>query len=89
MLYRFYAETKDRASAYEILTEELNRTSSEKEQQKLEKQQQKEQEKASKETKKSTSGIFKSVLTGLIIPIARQYVNSSIRESKKSSKKKK
>lgn len=89
MLYRFYAETKDRASAYEILTEELNRSSSEKEQQKLEKQQQKEQEKASKETKKSTSGIFKSVLTGLIIPIARQYVNSSIRESKKSSKKKK
>lgn len=93
VLYRFYAEAKDRTTAYEKLGEELDNAANAKEQlkedkekDKLDKQKQKEAKRSGSQTKRDIFRVFLSVFSGLVIPILRQFINSSIKENKKSKK---
>ncbi len=93
VLYRFYAEAKDRTTAYEKLGEELDNAANAKEQlkedkekDKLDKQKQQEAKRSGSQTKRDIFRVFLSVFSGLIIPILRQFINSSIKENKKSKK---
>ena len=93
VLYRFYAEAKDRTTAYEKLGEELDNVANAKEQlkedkekDKLDKQKQQEAKRSGSQTKRDIFRVFLSVFSGLIIPILRQFINSSIKENKKSKK---
>lgn len=93
VLYRFYAEAKDRTTAYEKLGEELDNAANAKEQlkedkekDKLDKQKQQEAKRSGGQTKRDIFRVFLSVFSGLIIPILRQFINSSIKENKKSKK---
>lgn len=93
VLYRFYAEAKDRTTAYEKLGEELDNAANAKEQlkedkekDKLDKQKQQEAKRSGSQTKRDIFRVLLSVFSGLIIPILRQFINSSIKENKKSKK---
>lgn len=93
LLYRHYAETQDRESAYEILSERLNTIQQEKEEavrakeeakikkeeDKITKAQQKANEQAAKKQKK----FWGTLATTLLIPVAKQVVNALIKGGKK------
>ncbi len=93
LLYRFYSQSIDRTSAYEILTEKLKNTLSEKElvaKAKADEKARKEEEKALKEQQKADQKkaaerkrIFSRLATGIFIPITRQIINSFIKGSGK------
>lgn len=95
LLYRFYAETKDRDSAYEKLGMELDNAMKAKEQQmtdrkkeKQDKEKQKEAERNGRQTKRGLFRVFISIFSGLIIPLIRQFLYSSMKENKKSNNRK-
>lgn len=95
LLYRFYAETKDRDSAYEKLGMELDNAMKAKEQQmtdrkkeKQDKEKQKEAERNGRQTKRGLFRVFISIFSGLIIPLVRQFLYSSMKENKKSNNRK-
>jgi len=93
VLYRFYGELQDRTSAYEILSEELNKTREEKEkavQDKIDIKNQKEEEKLqkaqTKEAQKEATQRKKfwgALATGVFVPIAKQVVNAFFKTSRK------
>lgn len=93
LLYRFYAQAQDRESAYEILSERLQGTLSEKEQAaqaKAEEKARKEQEKAQKEQEKidrrnatQRKRLFGTLATGVLVPLGRQLINAFFKGSKK------
>ncbi|MBK5720226.1 DUF853 family protein [Dysgonomonas sp. Marseille-P4677] len=93
LLYRHYAEAQDRASAYEILTERLQGTLSEKEQAaqaKAEAKAQKEQEKLQKEQEKiarqeavQRKRFWGTIATGVVVPLAKQFISTFFKGSSK------
>lgn len=93
LLYRHYAQAIDRESAYEILTQRLQGTLSEKEQAakaKADAQAQKEAEKARKEQekleqKKATENkrFWSKITTTVIAPIAKQLLNTFLKSGSK------
>lgn len=93
LLYRHYATLQDRESAYEMLTDRLSNTLTDKEkvaQAKEEARAQKEQEKAKKQEEKlqqqkskERKRLFSAVFTGFLIPIVRQVANNFLKGSKK------
>ncbi len=86
IVYRYYFETIDRESAYELLTERLNGIQQEKDaevQAKAEEKARKEQEKAqraqekeSQQTAKQRSKFWGALATTLVVPIAKEVVKS-------------
>lgn len=93
LLYRHYAETIDRESAYEILTERLNKIQQEKEavtQSKEEEKARKEEIKAEKaqakaeaQAAKSKKKFWSALATSVLLPVARTAINALIKGSKK------
>lgn len=93
ILYRHYAQTQDRTSAYEVLTEQMQNTLSEKEQaaqDKADAKAQKEQEKAQKEQekmeqKKATENkrFWGRMTSSVFVPIAKQLVNAFLKGGRK------
>ncbi|MDR0823868.1 MAG: DUF853 domain-containing protein [Prevotella sp.] len=93
LLYRHYAQTIDRESAYEILTERLQGALSEKEQAtqaKAQAQAQKEAEKVQREQakvdqKKATENkrFWSKMATTVFVPLAKQVVSTFVKGSKK------
>ena len=93
LLYRHYAETLDRESAYEVLTERLKGTLSEKEQAvqaKEEAKAQKEQERAQREQekleqKKSSENkrFWSKMMTSVVVPVGKQLLNAFLKGSSK------
>lgn len=93
LLFRFYGEAKDRVSAYEILSERMANTLSEKEQvkqskeeAKVKKEQDKQQREEAKVEKKATAQKKKfwgTLATAILVPVARQVVNTLLKGSKK------
>lgn len=93
LLYRFYSETIDRESAYEILTERLNAIQQEKEaaiKAKTDVKQQKEQMKAAKAQEKADAQAAKvkkkfwsALATSVLLPVARTALNALIKGGKK------
>lgn len=89
-LFRFYNKLEDRTSAYEILTERLANTLSDKElatqakeEAKAQKEEAKAMQKAEQEKSKQQKWIFKSVVTAVVLPAARQLLNAFLKGSKK------
>jgi Predicted ATPase len=86
IVYRYYFETIDRESAYELLTERLNGIQQEKDaevQAKAEEKARKEQEKAQRaqekenqQTAKQRSKFWGALATTLVVPIAKEVVKS-------------
>ncbi|MFV0469951.1 MAG: helicase HerA-like domain-containing protein [Dysgonomonas sp.] len=93
ILYRHYAETIDRESAYEKLTAKLNAVQSEKDtatqakvEEKARKEQEKiqrEQEKADQQAAKQRNKIFGTIATAILVPLGRQLINSFFGKKKK------
>lgn len=93
LLYRHYSEVQDRTTAYEILTEHLANNQSEKEravQAKIDAKEQKEQEKAKAAQVKAEQReaaqkkkFWGTLATAVLVPVARQVVNSLFKSSKK------
>lgn len=97
LLHRFYNELKDRESAYEILTERLANTLSDKElaaqakeeakaqkeEAKVKKEEAKAQQKAEQQKSSQRKWIFRTVMTAVIVPAARQLLNAFLKGSKK------
>ncbi len=93
LLYRHYAQVQDRQSAYEILTERLQGTLSEKEQaaqEKADAKAQKEQEKIQKEQAKierqeavQKKKFWGAIATTVVVPLAKQVINAFFKGSKK------
>lgn len=93
VLYRFYSEAVDRESAYELLTERLNSIQQEKEAAKQAKENEKlrkEQEKAAKaqakpeaQAAKSQKKLWSALATSVLLPVARTFLNSLVKGSKK------
>lgn len=93
LLYRHYAETIDRESAYEILTERLNKIQQEKEavtQSKEEAKARKEEIKAEKaqakaeaQAAKSKKKFWSALATSVLLPVARTAINALIKGNKK------
>ncbi len=89
LLYRHYAQTQDRESAYEKLTERMENTLSEKEQiakdkadakarkeiERAEKEQQRQEQKQSTENKR----FWSKMATSVFMPIAKQVVNAFLK----------
>lgn len=86
LLYRHYAQEQDRTSAYELLTERLAGVLSDKEQAakakeaaKMQKEQERtrrEQEKVDRQAATQRKRLWSTIATAVIIPVARQVVNS-------------
>lgn len=90
LLSRFYGELKDRESAYEILTERLTNTLSEKEiaaqtkaEAKVQKEEARAQQKAEQQQANQRKWIFRTVVSAIVVPAARQLVNAFLKGSKK------
>lgn len=93
LLYRHYAQVQDRQSAYEILTERLQGTLSEKEQaaqEKADAKAQKEQEKIQKEQAKierqeavQKKKFWGAIATTVVVPLAKQVISAFFKGSKK------
>lgn len=93
LLYRFYSETIDRESAYEILTERLNAIQQEKEaaikaktdvkQQKEQMKAAKAQEKADAQAAKAKKKFWSALATSVLLPVARTALNALIKGGKK------
>ncbi|MDD4514856.1 helicase HerA-like domain-containing protein [Massilibacteroides sp.] len=93
LLYRHYAETIDRESAYEILTERLNSIQQEKEateqakaDAKALKEQAKEEkakQKADAQSAKAKKRFWSALATSVLLPVARTFLNSLVKGSKK------
>ncbi|WP_029905751.1 helicase HerA-like domain-containing protein [Prevotella sp. 10(H)] len=93
LLYRHYAQTQDRESAYEILTQRLQGTLSEKEQAAQEKADakalkeqakvQKEQEKIERQENAQKKKFWGALATTVVVPLAKQVINSFFKGSKK------
>lgn len=93
LLYRHYAETIDRESAYEILSERLNNIRQEKEaakqakeDEKLRKEQEKAkkaQEKADARASKAKKRFWGTLATTILLPVARTAINALIKGGKK------
>lgn len=93
LLYRHYVQVQDRQSAYEILTERLQGTLSEKEQaaqEKADAKAQKEQEKIQKEQAKierqeavQKKKFWGAIATTVVVPLAKQVINAFFKSSKK------
>lgn len=93
LLYRYYAHTVDRESAYEILTERLNGVQSQKaavaqakadekarkEQEKI----QKAQDKANEQAARQRNKVIGSVATAVLAPLGRELVKSFFGNKKK------
>lgn len=96
LLLRHYGETIDRESAYEILTERLNKIQAEKdaaakakEDEKARKEQEKSQkaeEKAKQQSSKQRSKILNTIATSLVIPVAREIMKSFFGNKSKRKK---
>jgi len=96
LLYRHYAETVDRESAYEKLTGRLNALQEEKEaaekaktDEKVRKEQekiQKAEDKAKQQSTKEKTKFWKTLATTLVIPVAKVVVKSFFGNNKKSRK---
>lgn len=92
LLYRFYAKTEDRESAYEILTERLDNIRQEKEavaQAKADEKAKKEQERVNKAQERADTKASKEkkkfwglLTTSLLLPVARTMLNTFIKGSK-------
>lgn len=92
-LYRHYAQVQDRQSAYEILTERLQGTLSEKEQAaqaKVDAKMQKEQEKVQKEQEKierqesaQKKKFWGAIATTVVVPLAKQVISAFFKGSSK------
>lgn len=93
LLYRHYVQVQDRQSAYEILTERLQGTLSEKEQaaqEKADAKAQKEQEKIQKEQAKierqeavQKKKFWGAIATTVVVPLAKQVISAFFKGSKK------
>ena len=93
ILYRHYAQVVDRESAYEILTERLQGTLSEKEQAVQDKataKAQKEAERAQREQAKidqknavENKRFWSRMATTVLVPIAKQVLNAFFKSSSK------
>jgi len=93
LLYRHYAETIDRESAYEILTGRLNSIQNEKAEQEKKKEEEKirkEQEKVNRAEEKANQQVAKqrkrfwgTLATAVIVPVARQVINSLFKGKRK------
>ncbi|WP_165020546.1 helicase HerA-like domain-containing protein [Dysgonomonas sp. ZJ279] len=93
LLYRHYAETQDRNSAYEILKEQLAGVQAERDQAaqaKIDEKAQKEQEKVQKaqdkiERQEATQKkrFWGTLATAVLVPVARQVVNALFKGAKK------
>lgn len=90
ILFRFYGKLEDRTSAYEVLTERLANTLSDKEiaakakeEAKAQKEEAKATQKAEQEKAKQQKWIFRSVVTAVVLPAARQLLNAFLKGSKK------
>lgn len=93
LVNRFYAQTIDRESAYELLTEKLQKQEEDKQQE----QQAKEDEKVRKQIEKETLARQKAeqkvvekrtkmvggILTSIFVPIARKFIDGMINPKKK------
>ncbi|NDW18390.1 DUF853 family protein [Dysgonomonas sp. 216] len=92
IVYRYYSQAQDRESAYEKLTVHLNNIQQEKEaaeQLKQEEKARKEQEKADKvqekqrqQTKKTRNRFLQTLATAVLVPVARQFINSFFKKKK-------
>ena len=93
VLSRFYGELHDRTSAYEILSEELNKAQQEKDkaiQEKIDSKNRKEEEKIRKTQEKEAQKeatqrkkFWGALATSVFVPIAKQVVNSFFKSGKK------
>lgn len=93
LLYRHYAETLDRESAYEILTERLKGTLTEKEQAvqakeqaKIQKEQervQREQEKQEQKKSAENKRFWSKMMTSVVVPVGKQLLNAFLKGSSK------
>lgn len=93
LLFRHYAQELDRTSAYEILTERLVGVLTDKEQavqnkasekaRKEEERIQREQEKADRQASAQKKKFWGTLATAVVVPIARQVINSFFKGTKK------
>lgn len=86
LLYGHYAETIDRESAYEILSERLNSIRQEKEaaiQAKEEEKVKKAQAKADAQAAKAKKRFWSTLATSVLLPVARTAINALIKGGKK------
>lgn len=93
LVNRFYAESIDRESAYEKLTERLSSVQSEKDieaQEKIDKKARAEQEKAARaqdkidqQASKQRTKVWGAIATSVVLPIAKQLINSFFGGGKK------
>ncbi|MFR9165303.1 MAG: helicase HerA-like domain-containing protein [Dysgonomonas sp.] len=96
VLFRFYGQSVDRESAYEKLTERLGTAEQQKQaaeqakidekERKVQEKMQKEQEKADKQAAKQRTKMFSTIATTVIVPVAKQFINSFFGSSKKKRK---
>jgi len=99
LLYRHYAQLQDRTSAYEILEEKMQNTLSEKEaakqakeDAKAQKEQEKQQKVQDKEDQKAATQRRKfwgSIVTAVLVPVAKNVLTSLFKSSTSTKKKKK
>jgi len=92
LLYRHYAQTIDRESAYEKLTAQLNSIQEEKDAIEKQKQDdkarkeqekvQKAQEKADQQSAKQRNRFWGTLATAVLVPVARQVINSIFKKKK-------
>ena len=93
LLYRHYAQVQDRESAYEMLTERLQETLTEKEQvaqakadakaQKEQEKIQKEQEKIARQEAAQQKRFWGTIATGVVVPLAKQFISAFFKGSSK------
>lgn len=93
LLYRHYAEAVDRESAYEVLTERLKGTLTEKEQavqakeeakvQKEQERVQREQEKLEQKKSVENKRFWSKMMTSVVVPIGKQLLNAFLKGSSK------
>lgn len=93
LLYRHYAQVQDRESAYEMLTERLQGTLTEKEQlaqakadakaQKEQEKIQKEQEKIARQEAAQQKRFWGTIATGVVVPLAKQFISAFFKGSSK------
>lgn len=98
LLYRHYAQSQDRTSAYEILEEKMQNTLSEKEaakqakeDAKVQKEQEKQQKAQEKEDKKASAQQKKfwgSIATAILVPVAKNVLNSLFKGNSTKKKRK-
>lgn len=96
ILYRHYSEAIDRESAYEILTERLNKIQQEKdaaaqakadEKSRIEQEKaQRAQEKADQQASKQRTKFWGTIATTVVVPIAKQVISSFFGGNKKGRK---